>query len=339
MRRTNLGEAERGDAGGVAADGLVAESPRMRRLLADVARIAPRDVTVLLRGETGTGKERVASLLHARSRRAAGPLVRCNCAAIAAELADAELFGAVRGAFTGAVESRRGFFSAADGGTLVLDEIGELPRALQPKLLRALQEGELQPVGAGRVERVDVRVVACTNRDLEAEVRAGRFREDLYYRLAVVELVVPPLRDRREDLPRLAVDLARELGQRFGVERVRLSPALLGRLQQADWPGNVRQLENAIARMIALCPGPVLGPEAIAVVFPTASGAARDTAPVARSAPPLEELPLRAQLDGLERRVIAAMLAATGGNQSAAARRLGLARTVLIDRLKKYGLL
>ncbi|ABC81251.1 sigma 54-interacting transcriptional regulator [Anaeromyxobacter dehalogenans] len=337
MRPMTLVEARR--ARGGEEGGLVAESAPMRRLLAEVARVAPRDVTVLLRGETGTGKERIASLLHARSRRAAGPLVRCNCAAIPAALAEAELFGAARGAYTGAVESRRGFFSAADGGTLVLDEIGELPQALQPKLLRALQEGELQPVGAGRVERVDVRVVACTNRDLAAEVRAGRFREDLYYRLAVVELVVPPLRERREDLPGLAAALARDLGARLGVDRVRLSPALVERLKAEAWPGNVRQLENAIARMVALGQGPVLGPDAFVPACPAAPASPpRDAAPDAARAPPVEGLTLREQLDGLERRIIAAALAAAGGNQSEAARRLGMARTVLIDRLKKYGL-
>src|SRR5512138_351035 len=183
---------------------IVGTSRAMEQLLADVARVAPKDVTVLVGGETGTGKELVASLLHAQSRRAAGPLVRFNCAAIPDELAEAELFGHARGAFTGATQSRRGFFAEADGGTLVLDEVGELPLALQPKLLRALQEGEIQPVGTGRVERVDVRVVASTNRDLQAEARAGRFREDLYYRLAVVEIVVPPLRERPEDVAPLA---------------------------------------------------------------------------------------------------------------------------------------
>ena len=170
----------------------VADSPSMTRLLEVVSRIAPKDITVLVRGETGTGKEIISSLLHAQSRRAAGPLVRFNCAAIPAELADAELFGHTKGAFTGATQGRRGFFAEANGGTIVLDEIGELPLALQPKLLRVLQEGEIQPVGAGRVEKVDVRVVASTNRDLLGEAHLGRFRSDLYYRLAVLEVVVPP---------------------------------------------------------------------------------------------------------------------------------------------------
>src|SRR5262249_17809557 len=171
-------------------------------------------------------------------------------------------FGHARGAFTGAVQARRGFFSEASGGTLVLDEVGELSMPIQAKLLRALQEGEIQPVGAGRVEKVDVRVVACTNRDLAADVRAHRFREDLYYRLAVVELVVPSLHEHREDIPSLVAEFARRYSERFGMQGVRLSPDLVGALQGADWPGNVRQLENAIARMVALGGGGEIGLDA-----------------------------------------------------------------------------
>ena len=168
---------------------IIGDSPAMRRVLDAVNRVGPKDITVLVRGDTGTGKELIASLIHAESRRASRPLVRFNCAAIPGELAEAELFGHTRGAFTGAAQARRGFFAEANGGTLVLDEVGELSAPVQAKLLRALQEGEIQPVGAGRVEKVDVRVVACTNRDLAEEARAHRFREDLYYRLAVVELL------------------------------------------------------------------------------------------------------------------------------------------------------
>ncbi len=229
---------------------IVGDSPAMRRVLEAVSRVGPKDITVLVRGDTGTGKELIASLIHAESRRAKGPLVRFNCAAIPGDLAEAELFGHTRGAFTGAAQARRGFFAEASGGTLVLDEVGELSGGIQSKLLRALQEGEIQPVGAGRVEKVDVRVVACTNRDLAAEVRAHRFREDLYYRLAVVELVVPPLHEHREDVPALAAEFARRYAERFGMQGVRLAPELIEALQRADWPGNVRQLENSIARMV-----------------------------------------------------------------------------------------
>src|SRR5882762_5018856 len=201
---------------------IVGEGGAMRALLETVSRVAPKDITLLIRGETGTGKELIASFVHARSRRAARPLVRFNCAALPEDLAEPELFGHARGAFTGAVQARRGFFAQAEGGTLVLDEIGELPSSVQAKLLRALQDGEIQPVGAARVERVDVRVIATTNRDLATEAKAGRFREDLYYRLAVVELVVPPLREHREDIPALAAQFAERYAHRFGSPNPRL---------------------------------------------------------------------------------------------------------------------
>jgi DNA-binding NtrC family response regulator len=308
---------------------VVAEAPAMKRLLESVARVGPKDITVLVRGETGTGKELIAALVHAHSHRAGKPLVRFNCAAIPGDLAEAELFGHVRGAFTGADKSRRGFFAEADGGTLVLDEVGELPAGVQAKLLRALQDGEIQPVGAGRVEHVDVRVVACTNRDLAAEVRAGRFREDLYYRLAVVELVVPPLREHREDIPALATEFARRYAQRFGLTDVRLSPELIAELREESWPGNVRQLENAVARMVALDGSREIGPEAFVRAPPPEPGA---------EAPPDDTLSLREQVEAIERSVIVRALAAVSGNQSVAARKLGVSRGTLIDRMHKYGL-
>jgi two-component system response regulator AtoC len=309
---------------------IVGDSPAMRRVLEAVNRVGPKDITVLVRGETGTGKELIASLIHAESRRASGPLVRFNCAAIPGELAEAELFGHARGAFTGAVQARRGFFAEANGGTLILDEIGELSIAVQAKLLRALQEGEIQPVGAGRVEKVDVRVVASTNRDLAAEVRAHRFREDLYYRLAVVELIVPPLHEHREDVPALAAEFARRYAERFGMDGVRLAPALVEALQRADWPGNVRQLENTVARLVALSGGGEIGVGSFAGASPPGSEPGVEP-------PPDGTLSLREQVEVLERTVIARTLASVAGNQSEAARRLGLSRGSLIDRLKKYG--
>ncbi len=307
---------------------VIGSSKAMRQLLDDVARIGPKDITVLVRGETGTGKELIASLIHAHSRRSSVPLVRFNCAAIPGELAEAELFGHTRGAFTGASQARRGFVSQADGGTLVLDEVGELPFGVQAKLLRTLQEGEIQPVGAGRVEKVDVRIVACTNRDLEAEAGAGRFRLDLYYRLAVLELLVPPLRERREDIPELASEFARRYGVRFGNQETRLSPALIDALCSANWPGNVRQLENAVARMVALSTGDEVGVEAF-----VGTSNRPDTEPVREGARSLTE-----QVEALERSAITAAIKAVSGNQSEAARRLGLSRGALIDRLKKYEL-
>jgi DNA-binding NtrC family response regulator len=333
---------------------IIGDSAAMRQVLNAATRLAAKDITVLVSGETGTGKELVASLLHAQSRRASGPLVRFNCSAIPGELAEAELFGHVRGAFTGATQARPGFFAAANKGTLVLDEVGELPVAIQAKLLRVLQEGEIQPVGSGRTDKVDVRIVACTNRDLAAEVRAGRFREDLYYRLAVVELIVPPLRDRPDDIPALAREFARRYAERFGMEDVRLAPALLDRLRAAPWPGNVRQLENTIARMVALTGGSELGPEAF-VEAPAASateGAAPAPSAPAPSPPappdgagaepspsPADEaLTLREQIEALERSAIARMMTSVRGNQSEAARRLGISRNTLVERLSRYGI-
>jgi two-component system response regulator AtoC len=257
--------------------------------------------------------------------------VRFNCAAIPGELAEAELFGHARGAFTGAAQARRGFFAEANGGTLVLDEVGELPSPVQAKLLRALQEGEIQPVGAGRVEKVDVRVVACTNRDLLAEARAHRFREDLYYRLAVVELVVPPLQEHREDIPALAAEFARRYAERFGMEGLRLAPGLILELQRADWPGNVRELENSVARMVALSGGGEIGPEAFA------GRASRAAEPGAEPSPD-GTLSLREQVEALERSVIARTMTLVRGNQSEAARRLGISRNTLTERLRRYGI-
>jgi two-component system response regulator AtoC len=312
----------------------------MRRLLAAVSRVAGKDVTVLVRGETGTGKELVSSMLHAQSRRAKQPFVRFNCAAIPSDLAEAELFGHAKGAFTGAQAARRGYFAEADGGTLVLDEIGDLPAGVQAKLLRALQDGEIQPVGSSRVERVDVRIIASTNRDLLAETRTGKFREDLYYRLAVVEFVVPPLRDRREDIPALAEEFARRWARKFGLEDLALSPPLLERLAQSEWPGNVRQLENTIARLAALSLGGLIGVEALAlgssgepVIKPAAPPAPEDEPESEEGGPSLRE-----QVDAFERNLIARALGAARNNQSAAARRLGTSRATLIDKIKKYGL-
>jgi two-component system response regulator AtoC len=304
---------------------IVGESPPFRRLLDEARRIGRRDVTVLVRGETGTGKELVASMLHASSARRDGPCVRFNCAALAEGLAEAELFGHVKGAFTGASSARAGYFRQADGGTLVLDEIGELALSVQAKLLRALQEHEIQPVGADRVEKIDVRVVACTHKDLRAEASTGRFREDLYYRIAVVELLVPSLRERREDIPLLVDAFRRRWSARFDLEDVRLSPALVGALAAKSWPGNVRELENAVARLLALAdPGDELGPELLSRMGPTEPGTSA--------------LPLREQVGTYERGLVAAMLAQTNQNQSEAARRLGISRMTLIEKMKRFGL-
>jgi two-component system response regulator AtoC len=302
---------------------IIGQSPEFRRVLAAAQRVAARDVTVLLRGETGTGKELFAALLHAESPRAERPLVRFNCGAIPEALAEAELFGHARGAFTGASADRAGYFVQADGGTLVLDEIGELPLSLQAKLLRALHQGEVQPVGAAQVRKVDVRVVACTHRDLAAEARAGRFRADVYYRLAVVELVVPPLRDRRADIPQLSEIFRRRYARRFGLADMPLPAALVEAFSRHDWPGNVRELENTIAGLLALSVDGSLAADAWTAARPLS---------VASDG-------LRERVATFERELIARALEESSGNQSEAARRLKITRTTLIDKLKRHGLL
>lgn len=303
---------------------VVGRSLAMERLWTTVERLATRDVPVLVTGETGTGKELVASLLHAASKRSDGPMVRFNCAAIPSELAEAELFGHGKGAYTGALAARRGFFAEAHGGTLVLDEVGELPLPLQAKMLRAVQSGEIQPVGKGSVEKVDVRIVACTNRDLREEVRAGRFREDLYFRLAVVEVRVPPLRERREDIAPLARSFAARFAERFAIDRVRIEPALLDALVAREWPGNVRELESTIARLVATTEDGTLR--------------AADLAPERASDAAAQPGTFREKMAGYEKALLLEALDASDGNQSEAARRLGLSRPTMIDRLKRLGL-
>jgi len=307
------------------AGGMIFASEPMRRLAALVARVGPRDVTVLVSGESGTGKERIAEALVRASRRAARSFVRFNCAALTPELAEAELFGHARGAFTGAVRARPGLFGEADGGTILLDEVGELPLELQPKLLRALQDGEIRAVGEERSRRVDVRVIAATHRDLEALVRAGRFREDLYYRLHVVHLVVPPLRERPEDVPALARHFVALFCERFGVGPFAVPDAVVDRLRALPWRGNVRELENAMERWVALSPPEGLDP----ALLPGASGAEADAGP---------PLSLRERVEAYERGLVVEALRGAGGNRSEAARRLGISRVTLHDKLRKWGL-
>src|SRR5882757_6386752 len=232
---------------------ITAESPALRRVLDIVGRVAPKDVTVLFTGESGSGKEVAATALHIHSRRADKPLVRFNAAAIPSELAEAELFGHTKGAFTGAQAARLGYFQQADKGTLFIDEIGELPLSMQAKVLRVIQSGEVQSVG-GRTEMVDVRLVAATHRDLAAEMRAGRFREDLFYRLNVVPIRIPPLRERPEDVEPLARSFVSTYTLRYGMGPVEIEPALIEALKSHPWPGNVRELENTVARLLALAP-------------------------------------------------------------------------------------
>ncbi|BDG10549.1 sigma-54-dependent transcriptional regulator [Anaeromyxobacter paludicola] len=302
---------------------MVFASPAMTRLAGLVARVAPRDVNVLITGESGTGKERVAEAIVRASRRAAAPLVRFNCAALTPELAEAELFGHARGAFTGAVRARPGLFGEADGGTLLLDEVGELAPSSQGKLLRVLQDGEVRPVGEERARRVDVRVLAATHRDLAAEVARGAFRQDLYYRLKVVELRVPPLRERPEDVPLLARHFLARYAARFGVPSPPPSEGLLARLAAWTWPGNVRELENAVESLVALSRDGELDPSLL------------PGGPVGAARPPLG---LRERVEAYERGLLVEALRAARGNQSEAARALGLPRVTLHDKLRRLGL-
>ena len=313
---------------------IVAASPAMRRVLEMVARVAAKDVTVLFTGPSGAGKDVVATALHAHSRRADKPFIRFNAAAIPTELAEAELFGHTKGAFTGAQSAKQGYFQQADGGTLFIDEIGELPLAIQAKILRALQSGEVQPVG-GRPERLDVRLTAATNRDLAAEAKAGRFREDLFYRLNVVPIRVPPLRDRPEDIEPLLQAFVRMYSDRYGMSRVELEPALVDAMKTHPWPGNVRELENTVARLLAVSPDERL---TLALWRSLAEPRPPTDRPQA-SGDPGPDLPLRTRVEGFERKIIAEQFAAAKNNQSETARRLGVSRPALVEKLHKYGLL
>ncbi|WP_242371836.1 sigma-54-dependent transcriptional regulator [Anaeromyxobacter sp. SG26] len=294
---------------------VVGRSEAMLEVYKTAARVAPSPATVLILGESGTGKELVARAIHAASPRASGPFVPVDCGAIAEGVLESELFGHARGAFTGAQASRRGLFEEAHGGTLFLDEIGDVGPALQARLLRALQEGEIRRVGANEPVQVDVRVVAATNKDLAAAVQAGRFREDLYYRLNVVTLRIPPLRDRREDIPLLVEHFAAKHGHPQAV----VTPAAREMLVAWRWPGNVRELENVVARALALNPTGVIEPDALPESI-RGPGATPIPAVAAGERPTLAEL---------ERRYAAQVLAEQGGNKTRAAEVLGIDRKTL----------
>jgi two-component system response regulator AtoC len=314
---------------------IVADSPAMRRVMDVVTRAAPKDVTVLLLGESGAGKDVLASVLHAHSRRADRPLVRFNAAAIPSELAEAELFGHTKGAFTGAQSARQGYFQQAHKATLFVDEIGELPLGIQAKVLRVLQSGEVQQLG-GRSEVVDVRVIAATNRDLSGDVKAGRFREDLYYRLNVVPIRVPPLRERMEDIEPLVRTFVRRYAERYGMTGVDVEPSLVDALRASPWAGNVRELENTVARLLALAPDERI---TLALWRSLSEGPTASSAPLSTSGDPGAGHPLRARVETFERTLIAEAFEAAGRNQSETARRLGVSRPALIEKLHKYGLM
>jgi two-component system response regulator AtoC len=303
--------------------GLVAESAPMRQALALVARVAEHNTTVLITGESGTGKEVIARAIHRASPRAGRAFVGINCAAIPEALLESELFGHVRGAFTGASADKTGLFEAATGGTLLLDEIGELPTGLQAKLLRVLQEGEIRRVGDQKTRTVDVRVLAATARDLEEETKTGRFREDLFYRINVVAIELPPLRERRPDIAPLARLFAARLAKRFA-RPLSLGDAALKWLEEQEWPGNVRELENAIERAAVLSNQETLGPDDFSQ--------APDPRPQALVGT------LEDAVADAERRVIAAALAESHGNRREAAQRLGVSLRTLFYKIERYGI-
>jgi DNA-binding NtrC family response regulator len=309
---------------------MVGSGPAMRRLFELVRRTAPSEGRVLVTGENGTGKELVARALHDSSRRKDGPFVKLNCAAVPAELIESELFGHERGAFTGAVAARRGRFEQADGGTLFLDEVGDMPAAMQAKVLRVLQEGEFERVGGQQTLRVDVRVVAATNKDLEAEVKAGRFREDLFYRLAVVPIAAPPLRERREDVPELAARFLAEACERNGRKPMTLAREALLALQGHDWPGNVRELRNLVERLAILCDGPEISADDVAAVLP---GARRPKTDRFRAGASFHDL-----VEEAEREIILGALDANSDNVSDTARTLGLERSHLYKKMRALGI-
>ncbi len=343
-----------------ALQGMVGASPRMQRIFRLVSKVAPTDSTVLIIGESGTGKELVARALHLQSRRADGPFVPVNVGAIPDTLIESELFGAARGAFTGAATDRTGLVEEADRGTLFLDEVGDMPLSAQVKLLRVLENGEVRRLGDTTTRLVDVRVIAATHRDLQAEIEAGRFRQDLYYRLNVVQIDLPALRDRREDIGLLASYFLERVARRAGRDGLRFSPEAMDLLERYDYPGNVRELENAVEHAVAVAESPILRAADLPTVvraprlLPTHDGATSASPadepqgrPAARRAESVTRAPdddapapdRRAlSLADVEREHIVTVLARHRGNVTAAAQQLGISRTTLWRKMRAYGI-
>jgi two-component system response regulator HydG len=311
---------------------IIGRSPAMRRLMDMVAMVAPSEATVLVTGESGTGKELVARAIHANSSRRNGPLITVNCAALSETLLESELFGHEKGAFSGADKRREGRFMLADKGTIFLDEIGETSAAMQAKLLRAIQEREIQRVGSDRVLHVDVRIVAATNRDLKAEVEAGRFRQDLYYRLNVMTLPVPPLRERKEDVPLLAAHFLRKFAEANRKVAKGFTPLAMDMLLKYDWPGNVRELENAVERAVVLMAGDFVTEKEFPLGVVQAYGLLGTSSEQAASQ---REPATILSLEAVEREAILAALEVTGGNKTEAAKQLGITRKTLLAKLQR----
>jgi two-component system response regulator HydG len=332
-RQRAVAAADQEAARHLVCGGMIGRDPAMQELFRLIRRLSPHARTALITGETGTGKELVAAALHDHGPRRARRLVTINCAAVVETLFESELFGHMRGAFTGATENKPGLFESADGGTIFLDEVGELPLNVQAKLLRVLEHGEVQRVGALQAKRVDVNVIAATNRDLLKEAEAGRFRSDLYYRLNVVQLHVPPLRERRDDIPYLVAAFVRECGARMGKPLTGVTAGAERTLVTASWPGNVRELRNAIERAAMLAEGDLI--------------TERDVMAAARIGRPAEDIPRAPRrpaagesdrLDLVERDHIVNILERTKGNKSEAARMLGVSRRAFYRKLERHGL-
>ena len=321
---------------------IVGSSRAMLEVFQLMESAAATPITVLIEGETGTGKELVARGIHRASARADAPFLAVNCAAVSETLLESELFGHRRGAFTGATQDHRGLFEAASGGTIFLDEVGEMPLAMQAKLLRVLQQGEIIPVGDTRSRKVDVRVISATNRELQAEVSRQAFRQDLYYRLAVFPIQLPSLRERRDDIPVLVDSLLRKHAERFQVDLQGIDPAAVDALQRYDWPGNVRELENVLERAVALARSS--GIVTVAHFPAKLRGAEAGQAPAPASGAPEADgssaavTPLRQARAGFEADYIRRVLALNGRNVSRTARVLGLSRVMLQKKMKEYGL-
>jgi two-component system NtrC family response regulator len=309
-------------------DSIVSESAGMRQITEMIRRVAPTETTVLILGESGTGKELVARAIHGLSPRARGPFVPVNCAAIPENLLESELFGHVKGAFTGAIRDRVGKFEAADGGTILLDEIGEMRPDLQVKILRCLEERVLERVGDNRPIRVDVRVLAATNKDLAKAIQAGEFREDLYYRLNVVPLAIPPLRERREDVRALTQHFLKTLG---ASPRLTIDPEAFRALETYEWPGNVRELENAVERALIFHRGDLIVMNDLPETIRAPRAKEASSLPVS-----LPEAGL--SLEGVEKELIVRALQKHDWNQSRAARYLGITRHTLLYRMDKHGI-
>jgi DNA-binding NtrC family response regulator len=331
--RRALEVRNRGYSSSIARPVIVGRSEAIGHALRLVDKVAPSDAAVLLHGESGTGKELFARLIHARSARASHPLVAVNCAAIPRELVEAELFGSEKGSYTGADRLRVGKFELADGGTIFFDEIGELPLPLQSKLLRVLEEKVVERIGAARAIRSDVRLVTATNRVLEDEVREGRFREDLYYRLHVFPIRIPPLRERKEDIPLLAEHFLSRYAVEMKRESVTLSPEALGALREYDWPGNVRELGNVLERAVILTEGSVI-PAGLVVPSTAPPGGERGGDEEASSL----HAAVREAVRRVEADLIGRVLRECGGNKSEAARRMRVSYRSLWSKVKEYGL-